>query len=127
MEIMSTLRIGTLESLSGSNSVSQTTIFSGTAKTWSNLNGQLTIAARDNFNVSSYTDNGTGDYDVNLSSAMIDANQATLGYAGEGTTQYLISSLVTQTASNFHQRTFNNGGSFFDCDHLFTAIHGDLA
>ena len=35
----------------------------GLAKAWANLNGTGTIALRDSFNVSSVTDDGTGDYD----------------------------------------------------------------
>jgi len=34
-------------------------------KGWINFNGTGTIAIRDSFNVSSITDNGTGDYDIN--------------------------------------------------------------
>jgi hypothetical protein len=34
----------------------------GIAKAWVNFNGTGTIAARDSENVSSLTDNGTGDY-----------------------------------------------------------------
>jgi hypothetical protein len=39
----------------------------GIAKAWVNFNGTGTIAARDSENVSSLTDNGTGDYTVNFS------------------------------------------------------------
>jgi hypothetical protein len=38
----------------------------GIAKAWVNFNGTGTIAARDSENVSSLTDNGTGDYTVNI-------------------------------------------------------------
>jgi len=45
-----------------------------TAKAWVNFNGTGTVAIRDDFNVSSITDKGTGDYAVNFSTAMSDAN-----------------------------------------------------
>ena len=48
-----------------------------TAKAWVNFNGQGTInsgSIRGSFNVSSITDNGTGDYTVNFASALADAN-----------------------------------------------------
>ena len=45
-----------------------------TAKAWVNFNGQGTVAIRDDFNVSSITDNGTGSYTVNFSSAMPNTN-----------------------------------------------------
>ncbi len=43
-------------------------------KAWVNFNGTGTVAIRASFNVSSITDNGTGDYTVNFTSAMTDAN-----------------------------------------------------
>ena len=45
-----------------------------TAKVWVNFNGTGTVAIRDDFNVSSITDNGTGQYTVNFSSNLSDAN-----------------------------------------------------
>ena len=44
------------------------------AKAWVNFNGTGTVAIRDSYNVSSITDNGTGDYSVVFSTAMSDAN-----------------------------------------------------
>jgi hypothetical protein len=39
-----------------------------------NFNGTGTVAIRGSGNVSSITDNGTGDYTVNFTTAMVDAN-----------------------------------------------------
>ena len=41
----------------------------GLAKVWVNFNGTGTIATRDSLNVSSLTDEGTGQYDVSYTSA----------------------------------------------------------
>jgi hypothetical protein len=54
---------------------------SGTApvyatRAWVNFNGTGTVAIRASGNVSSITDNGTGDYTVNFTTAMSDANYA---------------------------------------------------
>ena len=46
-------------------------------RAWVNFNGTGTVAIRASGNVSSITDNGTGDYTVNFSTAMPDANYAT--------------------------------------------------
>ena len=43
-------------------------------RAWVNFNGQGTVAIRASGNVSSITDNGTGDYTVNFTTAMPDAN-----------------------------------------------------
>jgi hypothetical protein len=47
-------------------------------RAWVNFNGTGTVAIRASFNVSSITDNGTGLYTVNFTTAMSDANYATL-------------------------------------------------
>ena len=47
---------------------------SGLCKAWVNFNGTGTVAIRDSYNVSSITDNTTGDYTVNFTTAMPDAN-----------------------------------------------------
>ena len=44
------------------------------AKAWVNFNGTGTVAIRDSYNVSSITDNGTGNYTVNYSTAFSNAN-----------------------------------------------------
>ena len=45
-------------------------------RAWVNFNGTGTVAIRASGNVSSITDNGTGDYTVNFTTAMVDANYA---------------------------------------------------
>jgi hypothetical protein len=54
------------------------------AQVWVNFNG-LVFATRDSLNVSSVTDNGTGDYTVNFTSSMPDTNYAVVGCAGDST------------------------------------------
>ena len=46
-------------------------------KAYVNFNGQGTVAIRDDFNVSSNTDNGTGKYTINFSNNMADSNYTT--------------------------------------------------
>ena len=71
---MSTLRLTTISNQTGSASVPSDTVINGSAKAWVNFNGTGTVAIRASFNVSSITDNGTGDYTVNFSTALTDAN-----------------------------------------------------
>jgi len=52
-----------------------------TAKGWVNFNGTGTLAIRDSHNVSSVTDNGTGDYTVNWDVDMANANYSMSGMA----------------------------------------------
>jgi hypothetical protein len=46
----------------------------GIAKAWVNFNGTGTPSIRGSFNVSSITDNGTGDYTINFTTAMPNTN-----------------------------------------------------
>jgi hypothetical protein len=59
-------------------------------RAWVNFNGTGTVAIRASGNVSSITDNGTGDYTVNFATAMPDANYAvvTTGSNDLGDTTY---------------------------------------
>jgi hypothetical protein len=68
---MSTLKVTTLQTLTGVE------VF--TAKAWVNFNGSGTVVINASGNVTSITDNGTGDYTVNFTTAMTDANYAMLG------------------------------------------------
>jgi len=51
-------------------------------RAWVNFNGTGTVAIRGSGNVSSITDNGTGDYTINFTTAMPDTNYA---FTGAGT------------------------------------------
>jgi hypothetical protein len=85
---MSTIKVTTIQNLAG--------VEVYTAKAWVNFNGTGTVAIRASGNVSSITDNGTGDYTVNFTVAMVDANYAiTIGARNEGTN--------VNTATNINQ------------------------
>ena len=54
-------------------------------RAWVNFNGTGTVAIRSSGNVSSITDEGTGKYVVNFTTAMPDADYALSGSAGANT------------------------------------------
>jgi hypothetical protein len=71
----------------------------GIAKAWVNFNGTGTVAIRGSFNVSSITDNGTGDYTVNFTTAMPNANYSCIGTCNiniTGNTSRVVSAPVSQ-------------------------------
>ena len=82
---MSTLRVTTVTNPSGG----QPTI-DGLAKAWVNFNGTGTVAIRASLNVSSITDNGTGDYTVNFTTALADANYSAVGNCGGNITGVVV-------------------------------------
>ena len=55
---------------------------------WVNMNGQNTPAARDSYGLSSISDNGTGDYTCNFSTATANDNYCVLGGNVGGTSNY---------------------------------------
>jgi hypothetical protein len=72
-------------------------------RAWVNFNGTGTPAIRASGNVSSITDNGTGDYTVNFTTAMPDANYA-IAYIADSTLaggSFHYETIVSAAASNF--------------------------
>jgi len=51
-------------------------------RAWVNFDGTGTVSIRAAYNVSSITDNGTGDYTVNFTTALVDANYSVVGVTG---------------------------------------------
>ena len=66
---------GNLQANSGYGSVATGYL----CRAWVNFNGTGTVAIRASGNVTSITDNGTGDYTVNFTTAMPDANYSVVG------------------------------------------------
>lgn len=62
----------------GTTSVPSTYVVNGSAKAWVNFDGTGTVAIRDSMNVGSITDVGTGQYRVNFTNAMSDANYSVI-------------------------------------------------
>ena len=128
---MSTLAVGTIKSISSAAPVFQNT--SGTekgqlAKAWVNFNGNGTVAIRDNFNVSSITDGGTGVYTANFTTAMANANYASVVSAGsddKGRFGIMIDSddKTTSACKMFGFQT--STGSSLDSDEVSLAVFGD--
>ncbi len=77
-----TITTGTITTLNAPSGVLATQNgMTGIAKAWVQFNGSsATIAG--SFNVSSITRNGTGDYTVNFTTAMPNANYAASGFSG---------------------------------------------
>lgn len=103
----------------------------GIAKAWVNFNGTGTVAIRDSFNVSSITDNGTGDYTINFTTAMPNANYSTVGSSfinvGSYGTMFQVTgsggTATTYTTSAVRINTRSNETSTLtDTAYIFAAI-----
>lgn len=83
---------------------------------WVNFNGTGTVAIRASGNVSSITDNNTGDYTINFTNAMPDANysvQAVVGGTAQAAVVRTYEDGSARTTSGIRVLTFvtNTGGA----------------
>ncbi len=70
-------------------------------RAWVNFNGTGTVAIRASGNVTSITDEGTGIYTVNMTSAMPDTNYTVVGGSGNGLTFSFVTPNRDITTSSF--------------------------
>lgn len=105
---MSTLRVNNLTRAGGSGIPSLGGVAGNrlTPTAWVNFNGQGTVAIRDSHNVASITDNGTGDYTVNFSTPLDNANYAAV-------TTVSANALADDTTSNLKQAGVSAAGFSF--------------
>ena len=128
----SELRVNTLKDASGNNSIATSVVFNGSAKVWINFNGTGTIAARDSYNVSSLTDNGTGQYTPAYSNNMSNDDYCATGTADDPGTAVGVEHIPHTAASNKTSAqnmagcTNTSGGSTDMSDYSYL-VHGDLA
>jgi hypothetical protein len=110
----------------------------GCAKAWVNFNGSTSATIRASYNVSSVTYNGTGDYTVNMTTALADTNYVPVVNTRPASTSYastevrLFSSYsgsianVAPTTSAFRFTTpvegFTNAS---DSDYVCVAVFGN--
>ena len=126
----SELRVNTLKDASGNNSVAMQYVAEGSAKAWINFNATGTAAIRDSLNHSSLTDNGTGDFTLNYSSAMGNANYCQT----EASSRYhaVIAdatgfSAADPTTTTARWQFYASGPSISDGHYSCVAVLGDLA
>lgn len=111
---MSTIVAQTLSN--GTVSTSTANCIRGSARAWVNFNGTGTVAIRSSYNVSSITDNGTGDYTINFTNALDDANYSVVagGYHVSGSYLAWGCTYGTQTTTVCPVRMMQDNGSVVD-------------
>ena len=79
---MSTLKVNNLQDITGANNSTPEQVAQGRAKFWVTFEGDSTGTNKtinDSFNVSTVTDNGTGDYTINFTNNLSNNNYCVLG------------------------------------------------
>ena len=98
-------------------------LLNGCAKLWMNFNGS-DFGIGDSFNMTSATDNGTGDYTGTIANDMANTEWALTAHSGQSVNR--TESDVTVTAFEIH--TYNEDGSTKgDTSRVMLAGHGELA
>jgi len=95
-------------------------------RAWVNFNGTGTVAILASGNVTSITDNGTGEYTVNITTAMPDANYAVGGtawYAGDNSNPPAVMMLSrrtgsAQTTTTIAVQSWVSGSGAIDCQRV---------
>lgn len=103
-----------------------TDVTCGVCRAWVNFNGTGTVAIRASFNVSSITDNGTGDYTLNFTTAMPDADYSAVANAGQGTNSDVSVCGYRETISTsaYRMKTIaSNATVYVDAAYVGVTIH----
>ena len=123
---LTTAKVTTIQDASGNNSSTPEQIEQGRAKVWVNFDGTGTPAISDSLNASSITDNGAGNYTVNFTTAMSNANycvvQGSNNYGGNNNAAYL--KVDNLTTSSFTVAIVASA-AFTDRSVICMAVFGD--
>jgi hypothetical protein len=126
---MSTLVAQTISN--GTVSTSSANVIQGSAKAWVNFDGVTTATIRASYNISSVIRNSTGNYTINLTNALADANYAVLSTViSNNSAPYVTSGnqATAQTTTAFRITTSSgplnsdNSANFIDLPNINVAI-----
>ena len=107
----------------------QTSIQQGLAKAWFDITGVSTAAINDSLNISSMTDNGTGDYSIFYNNDMASVNHSTIADVNFTTSGDAQNTRITAIAAASVRTvtTITANSDFGDARKLLQTTHGDLA
>ena len=97
---MSTIKVDNLQTTSGAGQY--------TAKTWAHFTAYSSFSLQGSGNVSSVTDNSTGNFRVNFSTALSASNYAGIATAGNDATSYADGNQNTDHVAMMGQMNTNN-------------------
>ena len=137
---MSTIKTNTLTGTTSAGSIlvtgeggsTTTNLQQGLAKAYGYAQQRTsTVELKDSFNISSWSDDATGQSTWNINSDMANATYTPVGSSSYDSTagnNYVGSDEVWVTGAGvFKQDTFFGNGTFYDNDYVYATVHGDLA
>ena len=119
-------------SVVGEGNSTTTNLQQGLAKAWIDFNGTGTVAIADSFNITSITDNTTGDYSVTIANDMGNANYVHAGNSGGANSTsvgavYAFDQGTTRTTTLFRVYLLNAAANPVDTPTINIIVSGDLA
>lgn len=104
-------------------------VVNGSAKAWARFDTISTTVLNDGFNVSTLTDLGTGNTQINLTNSMASTNYAVLGLCQyqNNTGQTIMEGPSDIATGSYEVWVKTNANGAYDADFNSTAIYGDLA
>lgn len=107
----------------GEGTSATTNLQQGLCKVWAFFNGSGTIAIFDSFNCSGLTDDGTGDYDINMTNVHSNTNYSVNMASGD----YHCGHGNNEEAGKFNIESYNSSHSSADTSRVHGQSFGDLA
>jgi len=126
----SELRVNTLKDASGNNSVGMSYVAEGSGKEWHYFDGNTSNTIRDSFNLSSVTDQGTGDYVFSYTNNMNNNFYSVAQSCGSSGNRFVVDlvhpdDVVTSRHRSFHVTNDNQAAA--DVSITCSQVNGDLA
>ena len=120
---MSTLRVNAIVDASGGNTATINTYMPpAPVRAWVNFNGTGTVAIRGSLNVSSITDQGTGSYVVNFTTAMPDVNYSWASLSGTPGVTNGVTIVAAPLATGVVLVTVNTAFNLYDPSYVTCSV-----
>jgi len=122
--------------VTGEGNTITTNLQQGLVKAWAEFTGTGTAAFDDSFNMSSFSDNGTGNYDANFTNPFAGTPFSIQAQAIVGTSGYIGNCWIssdTRSTSNTgnwsmgYRQSSSGAGASVDAPHGWWTVNGDLA
>tara|TARA_Y100000401_G_scaffold57551_1_gene45549 strand:- start:222 stop:1217 length:996 start_codon:yes stop_codon:yes gene_type:complete len=121
------IRPTNIQDSSGNNGSTPVQIEQGRAKIWANFSGTGTPATRDDYNVSTITDHGVGDYTINFDVTMTNNDYAAVVMSNDESSIFgpVDSTKLTTNSIRIESRNVHAANAATDQDIFCIAIFGD--
>ena len=131
---MSTLVIDTIQGKTTAGSVNvrgegsnNTNLQQGLIKAWGNFDGSGTVGINDSFNMDALTDNGTGNFTINITNDLANDHGCMSGYSIMDGLCYGDINNVSSAGSFRMRLVVGHNNTLADGDEFHVLIAGDLA